>query len=79
MSDPNPSEVLIRQHVSVAESYMDEAEELASRKKDWKAEVKALGLDPALIEKVAKLKRADPDKVSEDEAIFDIYKRAEGL
>ncbi|WP_411839577.1 GapR family DNA-binding domain-containing protein [Paracoccus sp. ME4] len=79
MSDPNPSEELIRQHVSVAGSYMDEAEELATRKKEWKAEVKGLGLDPALIEKVAKLKRADPDKISEDEAIFDIYKRAEGL
>lgn len=79
MSDPNPSEELIRQNVAIAESYMDEAEDLANRKKEWKAEVKGQGLDPALIEKVAKLKRADPDKVSETEAIFDIYKGAAGL
>ena len=79
MSDPNVSEGLIRQHIASCEAFLDEAEDLANRRKEWKAEVKGAGLDAGLIEKTVKLKRADPDKVSETEAIFDIYKRVAGL
>lgn len=79
MSDPNVSEDLIRQHVSMCEGYLDEAEDLAKRKKEWRSEVKGVGLDPALIEKTVKIKRADKDMLQETEALLDIYKRAAGV
>lgn len=79
MSDPNVSQALICDAIEQAESFMDEAAELSERKKDWKKEVKAQGLDASLIEAVAKERRADPDKLDERAAMMDLYKNAAGM
>ncbi|MEY8802183.1 GapR family DNA-binding domain-containing protein [Leisingera sp. XS_AS12] len=79
MSDPNVSEELIRSHMDRCAGLLDEAEELAGRKKEWKAECKGAGLDAALVEKVVKMKREDKDKRDEKEFLLDAYKRAGGV
>lgn len=73
------NEELIRSHLDQAAGFLDEAEELAERKKEWRAECKGAGLEPALIEKTIKLMRENPDKRDEREFILDSYKRIAGV
>lgn len=82
MSDPNVSEDLIRSSLAELEGLIMEAEDIAERKKTWRAECKGAGLDPKQIERVAKLKREkerNADKVDEEDAIFELYKDAAGV
>ncbi|MBW3243483.1 DUF2312 domain-containing protein [Epibacterium sp. DP7N7-1] len=78
MSDTVTDE-LIRAHLDQAAGFLDEAEEIGKRKKEWRAECKGAGLDPALIEKTAKLRREDKSKRDEQEFIMDAYKRVAGI
>lgn len=75
----NVTDDLIRAHLDQAAGFLDEAEELSNRKKEWRAECKGVGLDPALIEKTAKMKREDKDKRDEKEFVLDAYKRVAGI
>jgi uncharacterized protein (UPF0335 family) len=79
MSDPNVSEELILSHLDQCAGLIDEADELANRKKEWRAECKSVGLDPKLIEKTVKIKRADKNKLDEEEFTLDAYKRVAGI
>ncbi len=79
MTDLNVSEEMLRSAMDQLEGLIIEAGDIAQRKKEWRAECKNQGLDPKIIEKVVKLKRADQDKIAEEEMITDVYKRAAGL
>jgi uncharacterized protein (UPF0335 family) len=79
MPDLNVSEELVLEKMDQLTGLIDEADELATRKKEWRADCKNAGLDAKIIEKVVKMKRADPDKIAEEEAITDTYKRVAGL
>ena len=79
MADLNVSEELVRDSMEQINGLLNEADELSARKKEWRAECKNVGLDPKIIEKVVKLKRADPEKVAEEDMLLDVYKRVAGI
>lgn len=79
MPNDTVADDLIRSHLDQCAGLLDEAAELAERKKEWRTDCKGAGLDPAIIEKAVKLKREDKDKRDEREFLLDEYKRVAGV
>jgi len=69
----------LRAFVERIERLDAERKDLAEQRKEVLAEAKGRGYDGPAIAALIKLRAADPDKVSEFEAVFEMYKEALGL
>ena len=69
----------LRQFVVRIERLDAERKDLADQRKEVLSEAKGRGYDGPAIAAVIKLRAADPDKVSEFEAVLDMYKSALGM
>jgi len=69
----------LRQFVERIERLDAERKDLADQRKEVLSEAKGRGYDGPAIAAVIKLRAADPDKVSEFEAVLDMYKSALGM
>lgn len=56
-----------------------EKQEIAGHQKEVMAEAKARGYDTRVMRKVIALRRKDPQQLSEEEAILELYKQALGM
>jgi len=61
------------------EKLEDERAILAEDIKDVYVEAKGNGFDPKIIKKLVALRKKDPSKVAEEEALLDTYKAALGM
>ena len=69
----------LRQFVERIERLDAERKDLAEQRKDVLTEAKGRGYDGPAIAALIKLRAADPDKVSEFEALIEMYKQALGM
>ena len=69
----------LRQIVERVEKLDAEKKDIAEARKDVLAEAKGQGLDATAILALVKIRAADKDKLSEQEAILELYKGALGL
>lgn len=57
----------------------EEKREVAGQQKELMAEAKGRGYDTGVMRKLIALRRKDPQKLSEEEAILELYKQALGM
>ena len=69
----------LRAFVERIESIEVEAQTVADVKKEAYAEIKHRGYDPAIIRKIVAMRKKDPEDLSEEEAVMDVYKDALGM
>lgn len=69
----------LRQFIERIERLDSEKKDLAEQRKEVFAEAKARGYDSAVLTALIKLRATDPDKVSEFEALIEMYKEALGM
>ena len=69
----------LRQIIERIERLEEEKAEVAEQIKEVYAEAKGTGFDTKTLKKVVKLRAMDPDQLSEEEAMLDLYKSALGM
>ena len=69
----------LRQIVERIERLAEEKAEITEVIKEVYAEAKGNGFDTKTLKKVVKLRGMDPDQLSEEEAMLDLYKSALGM
>ena len=69
----------LKQFVERYQQLDSEESDIKDQKKDLKAELKARGYDVKAFMAIIALMKADPDDVTEFEAVVEIYKQAVGL
>ena len=69
----------LRAFVERLEKMDAEKRDLAEQRKEVLAEAKGCGYDGPAIAAVIKLRAADPDKLSEFEAVLELYKETLGM
>lgn len=69
----------LRQIVERVEKLNAESKDIAEARKDVLAEAKGQGLDATAILALVKIRAADKDKLSEAEAVLEMYKEALGI
>ncbi|MGG7535339.1 DUF2312 domain-containing protein [Rhizobium sp. 12,4] len=69
----------LRAFVERLERVEEEIGCLNDDKKDIYGEVKAMGFDAKIVKRVLAIRRQDPDKRAEEEAILDTYLHALGM
>lgn len=56
-----------------------EKKEIAEHQKEVMAEAKSRGYDTKILRKIIALRKQDPQEISEEEAVLDMYKEALGM
>lgn len=56
-----------------------EKQEVAEQQKEVMAEAKSRGYDTKVLRKIISLRKRDPQDVSEEEAVLELYKEALGM
>ena len=69
----------LKKYVEGVEAYEAEAKEISERKKELLDEAKAVGFDVAIIKQIVKIRKADADKLLEEEYLLETYKEALGM
>ena len=69
----------LRQFIERIERLDSEKKDLGEQRKEVFAEAKGRGYDSAALTALIKLRATDPDKVSEFEALIEMYKEALGM
>lgn len=69
----------LRQFVERFERLEAEKKDIADQQKEVMAEAKSRGYDTKVMRKVIALRKKDPQEVSEEEAVLEIYKEALGM
>ncbi|MEM8871286.1 MAG: DUF2312 domain-containing protein [Pseudomonadota bacterium] len=69
----------LRQFIERFERLDAEKKDIADQQKEVMAEAKGRGYDVRILRKVIALRKKDPDQVSEEEAVLDLYKEALGM
>ena len=73
------SDAELRAFIERIERLEVEAKETSDVKKDVYAEAKGRGYDTATMRKIVALRKKDPQDISEEEAVLDMYKDALGM
>ena len=82
---PNSAEVggiaadRLRSIVERIERLEEERKVLGEDIKDIYTESKSAGFDPKVVKQIIALRKKDPEEVSEQDALLDLYKRALGM
>ena len=85
LEDDGPSETHrvaaaeLRQFIERFERLEQEKKDIADQQKEVMAEAKGRGYDTKVMRKVIALRKKDPQEISEEEAILDLYKEALGM
>lgn len=69
----------LRAFVERIERLEAEKKDLAEAHKEVMAEAKSRGYDTKIIRKVVALRKREPDDISEEEAVLEMYKEALGM
>ena len=69
----------LRQFVERFERLDEEKKAIAEQQKEVMAEAKSRGYDPKILKLVIKQRAMDPDTISEEEAVLELYKEAMGM
>lgn len=69
----------LRQFVERYERLEAEKKDLADQQKEVMAEAKGRGYDTRVLRKLVALRKRDPDDLSEEEAVLELYKEALGM
>jgi uncharacterized protein (UPF0335 family) len=69
----------LRAFVERYERLEAEKKDIADQQKEVMAEAKSRGYDTKVLRKVVALRRRDPEDVSEEEAVLELYKEALGM
>ncbi len=56
-----------------------EKKDIADQQKEVMAEAKARGYDTKVMRKIVALRKKDPQEISEEEAVLELYKEALGM
>jgi uncharacterized protein (UPF0335 family) len=82
-SDPNATYRVtaeeLRSFVERYERLEQEKKDIADHQKEVMAEAKSRGYDVKILRKVIALRKKDPQEISEEEAVLDLYKEALGM
>ncbi len=66
----------LTQFVERAERLISEKKDISEQEKELYAEAKGRGYDTKVLKKVIALRARDPNEVSEEEAVMEMYKKA---
>lgn len=84
--DDSPSQSTYRVATDELRSFVERFERLAAEKQDIAdqqkevmAEAKSRGYDTKVLRKIVSLRKRDPQDLSEEEAILELYKEALGM
>lgn len=69
----------LRQFVERYERLEMERKDLADQQKEVMAEAKGRGYDTKVLRKLVAMRKRDPQDLSEEEAVLDLYKEALGM
>lgn len=69
----------LRQFIERIERLDQEKKDLAEQQKEVMAEAKSRGYDTKVMRKLIALRKRDPDDISEEEAVLELYKEALGM
>ncbi|MFU1607344.1 DUF2312 domain-containing protein [Sulfitobacter pontiacus] len=69
----------LRQFVERIERLDVEKKDIAEQRKEVMAEAKSRGYDTKVLTKILALRKRDPDDISEEEAVLEMYKEALGM
>lgn len=69
----------LRAFVERFERLEEEKQEVMEQQKELMAEAKGRGYDTRVLRKLIALRKKDPQKLSEEEAILDLYRQALGM
>ena len=69
----------LRQFVERFERLEMEKKDLADQQKEVMAEAKGRGYDTKVLRKIMALRKRDPQDISEEEAVLELYKEALGM
>ena len=69
----------LRAFVERFERLEAEKKELAEHQKEVMAEAKSRGYDTKILRKIIALRKQDPQEISEEEAVLEMYKDAMGM
>ena len=69
----------LRSFVERYERLETEKKDIADHQKEVMAEAKSRGYDTKILRKVIALRKKDPQEISEEEAVLDLYKDALGM
>ena len=69
----------LRQFIERFERLEAEKKDIADQQKEVMAEAKARGYDTKVLRKVVALRKKDPQELSEEEAVLELYKEALGM
>lgn len=69
----------LRQFVERFERLEQEKKDIADQQKEVMAEAKGRGYDTKVLRRVMALRRRDPQEISEEEAVLELYKEALGM
>ena len=69
----------LRSFVERFERLEAEKKDIADQQKEVMAEARGRGYDVRVLRKLISLRKREPDEVSEEEAILDLYKQALGM
>ena len=69
----------LRQFIERYERLEAEKKDIADQQKEVMAEAKGRGYDSKIMRKLITLRKKDPQEISEEEAILDLYKEALGM
>ncbi len=69
----------LRQFVERFERLEMEKKDIADQQKEVMAEAKGRGYDTKVMRKLITMRRRDPQEISEEEAVLELYKEALGM
>ena len=69
----------LRSFIERFERLEAEKKDIAEQQKEVMAEAKARGYDTKIMRKVVALRKRDPQDISEEEAVLELYKEALGM
>lgn len=69
----------LRQFIERYERLDEDKKDIADQQKEVLAEAKGRGYDTVAMRKIIAMRKKDPDTVSEEEAVLDLYKSALGM
>lgn len=69
----------LRQFIERYERLDQEKKDIAEQQKEVMAEAKARGYDTKVMRKLVALRKRDPNDISEEEAVLELYKEALGM
>ncbi|QDL90334.1 DUF2312 domain-containing protein [Paroceanicella profunda] len=69
----------LRQFIERFERLDAEKKDIAEQQKEVMGEAKARGYDTKVLRKIIALRKKDPQEISEEEAVLELYKEALGM